>query len=104
MADEEIIIDGINVGECEFSFKHFDNWVGKDVVWCDCTLSYRCEPKENRCKFYMYYLEQQLKRAEQKLEKIKMLAKKDKELAKRYNEVDTLARVVLQIIKDDRNE
>ena len=35
---EEIIIDGINVGECEHSFKQFDDWVGKDVVWCgeDC--------------------------------------------------------------------
>ena len=30
---EEIIIDGINVGKCEHSFKQFDDWVGKDVVW-----------------------------------------------------------------------
>lgn len=68
---EEIIIDGVNVSECEHSFKQFDNWVGKDVVSCDCTLGFRCEPIKNHCKFYMKYLEQQLKRAEQKLDKIK---------------------------------
>ena len=59
-----MIINGVDVSECEHSFEQFDNWVGKDVVMCDCTLGYRCEPKENYCKFYMYYLEQQLKRKE----------------------------------------
>ena len=62
MTDKEMIINGVDVSECEHSFGQFDNWVGKDVVMCDCTLGYRCEPKENHCKFYMYYLEQQLKR------------------------------------------
>lgn len=64
MTNKEIIIDGVDVSECEYSFKQFDNWIGKDVVMCDCTLGCRCEPKENHCKFYMYYLEQQLKRKE----------------------------------------
>lgn len=70
MTDKQIIIDGLDVSECEHSFKQFDNWVGKDVVLCDCTLGYRCEPKENHCKFYMYYLEQQLKRKEQECEEL----------------------------------
>ena len=77
---EEIIIDGINVGECEHSFKKFDDWVGKDVVWCDCTLSFRCEPKENHCKFYMYYLEKQLQAKEQECEKLKKQHESDKDL------------------------
>ena len=64
MTDKEMIINGVDVSECEHSFEQFDNWVGKDVVMCDCTLGYRCEPKENHRKFYMYYLEQQLKRKE----------------------------------------
>lgn len=75
---KEIIIDGINVSKCGHSFKQFDNWVGKDIVSCDCTLGSRCEPRKNYCKFYMEHLEQQLKRAEQqrkraeqKLEKVK---------------------------------
>ena len=71
MTDKEIIIDGVDVSECEYSFKQFDNWIGKDVVMCDCTLGCRCEPKENHCKFYMYYLEQQLKRKEQECEELK---------------------------------
>ena len=71
MTDKEIIIDGVDVSECEYSFKQFDNWIGKDVVMCDCTLGCRCEPKENHCKFYMYYLEQQLKHKEQEYEKLK---------------------------------
>ena len=56
MTDKEMIIDGVDVSECEYSFKQFDNWIGKDVMMCDCTLGCRCEPKENHCKFYMYYL------------------------------------------------
>ena len=71
MTDKEIIIDGVDVSGCENSFKQFDNWIGKDVVMCDCTLGCRCEPKENHCKFYMYYLEQQLKRKEQECEELK---------------------------------
>lgn len=59
-------------------------------------------------KSYIYeekkQLKKQLQSKEQKLEKIKILAKKDKELAKRYGEVDTLARVVLQIIEGKENE
>lgn len=70
---EEIIIDGINVSKCEHSFKQFDNWVGKDIVSCDCTLGFRCEPRKNHCKFYMEHLEQQLKLAKQKLEKLKYI-------------------------------
>ena len=71
MTDKHIIIDGVDVSGCEYSFKQFDNWIGKDVVMCDCTLGCRCEPKENHCKFYMYYLEQQLKHKEQECEKLK---------------------------------
>ena len=59
-------------------------------------------------KSYIYeekkQLKKQLQSKEQKLEKIKILAKKDKELAKRYGEVDTLARVVLQIIEGEENK
>ena len=40
-------------------------------MWCDCTLSFRCEPKENHCKFYMYYLEKQLKAKEQECEEFR---------------------------------
>lgn len=65
---KEIIIDGVDASKCEHSFKQFDNWVGKDVVLCDCTLGFRCEPKENHCKFYMYYLEQQLQLKKQECE------------------------------------
>nr|DAH54530.1 MAG TPA: hypothetical protein [Caudoviricetes sp.] len=68
MADKEIIIDGVTVSKCEHSFKQFDNWIGKDIISCDCTLGFRCEPRRNHCKFYMEHLEQQLKRAERKLE------------------------------------
>lgn len=71
MTDKEMIINGVDVSECEHSFEQFNNWVGKDVVMCDCTLGYRCEPKENHCKFYMYYLEQQLKRKKQEYEELR---------------------------------
>ena len=81
MTDKEMIINGVDVSECEHSFEQFDNWVGKDVVMCDCTLGYRCEPKENHCKFYMYYLEQQLKRKEQKCEELKAEIKHYKQIA-----------------------
>ena len=71
MTDKEMIINGVDVSECEYHFKQFDNWIGKDVVMCDCTLGCRCEPKENHCKFYMYYLEQQLDRKEQECKNLK---------------------------------
>ena len=87
MTDKEIIIDGVDVSECEYSFKQFDNWIGKDVVMCDCTLGCRCEPKENHCKFYMYYLEQQLKRKEQEYEDLRTHCKHIDETNKiLYNE------------------
>lgn len=68
---KEIIIDGVDISKCEHSFKQFDNWIGKDVVSCDCALGFRCEPKENHCKFYMDYLEKQLKAKEQECEELK---------------------------------
>lgn len=68
---EEITTNEIDVSKCEYSFKQFDNWTGNDIVLCDCTLGYRCEPKENHCKFYMHYLEQQLKCKEQECEELK---------------------------------
>lgn len=74
MTDKEMIINGVDVSECEYHFKQFDNWIGKDVVMCDCTLGCRCEPKENHCKFYMYYLEQQLDQLKQTLTEIKEIA------------------------------
>ena len=80
MTDKEMIINGVDVSECEHSFEQFNNWVGKDVVMCDCTLGYRCEPKENHCKFYMYYLEQQLKRKEQECEELKKTIKLQNEM------------------------
>lgn len=75
MTDKEMIINGVDVSECEYHFKQFDNWIGKDVVMCDCTLGCRCEPKENHCKFYMYYLEQQLDQLKQTLIEIKEICK-----------------------------
>lgn len=71
MIDKEMIIDGIDINKCEYHFKQFDNWYGKNVIMCDCTLGSRCEPKKNCCKFYTRYLEQQLKRKEQECEELK---------------------------------
>ena len=86
MTDKEMIINGVDVSECEHSFEQFDNWVGKDVVMCDCTLGCRCEPKENHCKFYMYYLEQQLKRKEKECEELrKQLERKEENYQKLLN-------------------
>ena len=96
---EEIIIDGINVSECV----SFDKLNGLNICCYDDT-------REDKIPFANFCIEnkdcsyKQLKRKEQKLAKIKILAKKDKELAKRYNQVDTLARVVLQIIEGEENE
>ena len=102
MTDKEIIIDGVDVSECEYSFKQFDNWIGKDVVMCDCTLGCRCEPKENHCKFYMYYLEQQLKRKEKVCKewkeeyrvKVEELNKLEEKLLRKEQECEKLKKQV----------
>lgn len=67
---EIIIIDGIDISKCEHYFEQFDNWYNKNVVMCDCTLGYRCEPKKNCCKFYAKYLEQQLEHKKQELNQL----------------------------------
>ena len=104
MTDKEIIIDGVDVSGCENSFKQFDNWIGKDVVMCDCTLGCRCEPKENHCKFYMYYLEQQLKRKEQECEEINL--KNERLVVEKYtmNEEILKLKQALNEIKDYCNK
>ena len=95
MTDKEIIIDGVDVSECAYSFKQYDNWSRKNIISCACTLSSKCEPRKNHCKFYM---KQQLKRAEQKLEKIK-------EYLNSCNlKADFTACDILQIIEGGENE
>lgn len=108
MTDKEIIIDGVDVSECEYHFKQFDNWIGKDVVMCDCTLGCRCEPKENHCKFYMYYLEQQLDQLKQTLTEIKEIAEENIRIAdlEGLNGVYRrgLAKQILQKISEVEND
>lgn len=122
MSENKIIIDGIDVSECDF----FIDWYNVDeskfqdvqlkkILVTDLPKYLIGVPlyylRQNLCDCYSCYCEEnpncyfkQLKRKEKKLEKIKILAKRDKELAKRYGEVDTLARVVLQIIEGEENE
>lgn len=95
----EIIIDGVDISKCEHSFKQFDNWSGKNIISCDYTLGFRCEPRKNHCKFYMEHLEQQLKLAEQKLKKIKDYFYTYIEL-----EPDHLKTDILNIIEGGENE
>ena len=67
---EEIIIDDIDVSECE---RHCsDNLNNPNMCYSDMTETYsNCNPKEKQCYFYITSIEKQLKRAEQKLDKIK---------------------------------
>ena len=108
MTKKQIIIDGVDVSECEYHFKQFDNWIGKDVVMCDCTLGCRCEPKENHCKFYMYYLEQQLDQLKQTLTEIKEIAEENIRIAdlEGLNGVYRrgLAKQILQKISEVEND
>ena len=64
---EEIIIDDIDVSECE---RHCsDNLNNPNMCYSDMTETYsNCNPKEKQCYFYITSIEQQLKRAEQKLQ------------------------------------
>ena len=70
---EEIIIDDIDVSECE---RHCsDNLNNPNMCYSDMTETYsNCNPKEEQCYFYVTSIEKQLKRAEQKLKAIESVA------------------------------
>lgn len=107
MTEHKIMINGIDVSECNYAIFPKKQSPMKSMPYAKETSCIACKEhntKHNFCKNNPNCNFKQLKRKEQKLEKIKILAKRDKELAKRYGEVDTLARVVLQIIEGKENE
>ena len=113
MSNNKTIVNNIDVSKCEHFFKQFDNWLGKDIVLCDCILGYRCEPRVNHCKFYADYLEKQLTREKRKLEKIKKILSYCEEQVwcmdcKYKDECGAsgthLNNMILQIIEDKENE
>lgn len=75
---EQIIIDGVDVSECE---RHCsDNYNTPNMCYSDITRGYRhCNPKENQCDFYITSIEAQLARKTQECEELKkQLIQKDK--------------------------
>ena len=100
---EEIIIDDIDVSECE---RHCsDNLNNPNMCYSDMTETYsNCNPKEKQCYFYITSIEKQLKRVGQKLEKIKNVVTDGDSLIQDYQTAYDLAIDILQIIEEEENE
>lgn len=90
----EIIIDGINVSECE---RHCsDNRNNPNMCYIEMTRTYNnCNPKEKQCNFYITSIEKQLKRKEQEYEKLRKyhnkcceeFEKEKKEWLEKFNQI-----------------
>ena len=82
MTDKQIIIDGVDVSECD---RHCsDNHNRPNMCYCEMTGGYStCRPKDNQCNFYIKSIEKQLKRKEQECNKLKQTLAEIKEIAKK---------------------